>query len=370
VRTSALAFVAGFLRSRRDVAHESETVFGVDGESRPATVYRPQSGRRRSPAWVVLQGAAVPGRHHEGVRHLARGLASAGHFAFVPEVPAWTSLEVRPEETEPTLRSALAELGRWPEVDGARVGIAGFSVPATWALLAAAALGPSVRCVLTLGGYADFRRTMLATVCGEHEWRGEHFRHSPDPYGRWILGGDLLPSLGDDEHGSQQEREVAADALRRLAVTAGRNGALAATPVYDRLISDLRESLPPSTHRAFDLLAPPSTRPQPGIREQRRLAGALAEAGLHRSALMDTERRLSSLRAPVLLMHGRNDTLIPFTETLRLESMLPPPVERRLLITGVVGHAKTSSLLSHPQRLSKELWQLASAADWFLSKFR
>jgi pimeloyl-ACP methyl ester carboxylesterase len=369
MRLRSLPFLIGFARSRRDVGHEREVLFNVDRESRPATVYFPTNGGRRSPVWVILQGAAVPGRHHEGVRRLARGLAAAGHLAFVPEIPAWSNLEVRPEEAESTVKASLRELADWPAADLRRLGIAGLSVAATWSLVVAAELGQPVRCVLGLGGYGDFHRAVLGIITGEHEWRGETFRHSPDPYGRWILGGDFLPSLEGDEYGTREERDAAARALRLLALTAGRNGALAATLVYDPLIDELRESLPERALRPFDLLAPTSSR-TPEVEEQRRLAVSLAQAGLRRSPLLDTERSLGQLRSPAVLFHGRNDSLIPFTETLRLESMLPRAVERRVVITSIVGHAKTASLLSNPRALVRDLWQFAGAVDWFLAKFR
>jgi acetyl esterase/lipase len=72
------------------------------------------------------------------------------------------------------------------------------------------------------------------------------------------------------------------------------------------------------------------------------LADALAAAGRRAHPEVEPAGRLGGLRAPVVLLHGRADTLIPFTETLRLAALLPRAARRRVLVTRAVGHAKTT----------------------------
>ena len=50
-------------------------------------------------------------------------------------------------------------------------------------------------------------------VGGEHEWAGRRYRYDPDPYGRWIMGANLLPMLEGAEFGSLADRSQAAEAL-------------------------------------------------------------------------------------------------------------------------------------------------------------
>jgi hypothetical protein len=49
-----------------------------------------------------------------------------------------------------------------------------------------------LRLAANVGGYADFRRLLRAMIAGEHEWRGRRYRSTPDAYGRWIVGAQLL----------------------------------------------------------------------------------------------------------------------------------------------------------------------------------
>jgi pimeloyl-ACP methyl ester carboxylesterase len=252
----------------------------------------------------------------------------------------------------------------------------GFSVAATWALEVAAdeargdwamSSGQAPRAVVGVGGYADFSRLARAMLIGEHEWRGRAKRYSPDPYGRWILGANLLPELDGAEYGHRAEREAAARALHRLAEAAGRNGALASSPAYDELIRQFGKSVPVGARAAWGLLAPTSDRPAPDPAAGWALADALAAAGLRAHPELDPAGRLRGLTAPTILLHGRTDRLIPCTETLRLASILPPRAHCDVTLTGVFGHAKPGeSLPLNPIALAGEVRRFARAVDRLL----
>jgi hypothetical protein len=42
---------------------------------------------------------------------------------------------------------------------------------------------------------------------------------------------------------------------------------------------------------------------------------------------------------PTLIAHGRDDRLIPFTQSIRLQRALPTGVVRRCTITGLFAHS-------------------------------
>jgi pimeloyl-ACP methyl ester carboxylesterase len=356
-----MRFLRRFAVPREDVEHEREILMEVAGERRQATVYLPPGAPASPPGWVLLHGATVKGRHHDAVRRLARALAAAGGVVLVPEVPPWTSLRLAPAETAPAIRAGLAVLRSSLGADGKRLGLMAFSVVATWALEAAADLGAELRAVVGFGAYGDLERVVTAMIVGEHEWAGRQYRFRPDTYGRWIVAADLLPLLEDDAYGRREAREAAARSLRVLADVAGRHGAPARVPLYDPLIAGLRAQLPPAVWPAWDLLAAPSTNLVPDPEAGRALARALAHAGRRAHPELEPRQRLAALRVPTILVHGRADDLIPFTETLRLAALLPEGLPRRITITQVVGHTKTTEAarLWNPAVLGGELWRFA-----------
>ena len=365
-----LSFLARFLRSKQDPMHEQELVIPLGADERPASVYLPTHRHQPWPTWILLQGVTVPGRHHAGVVRMARALAAAGHVALVPEVPSWTSLTVDPAEADSTLRATVEWLGGWTPVDRDRLGVMGFSVAATWMLeVAATDFGRELHVAVGVGGYANFERLLKAMLIGEHELAGRVYRYEPDPYGRWILGANLLPLLEADDYGTRIERERTAQALLELARTAGRNGALAGTPVYDPLIAHQRKYLTGRALVAWDLLASPSAKLVPDAPAGRALAATLAEAGERCHPEFEVGDKLRALSVPTILLHGRHDTLVPFSEGLRLGEAIPQKLRRRVVITRLLGHAKSvgAEIPWTPAALAAEIREFVRAIDALLS---
>ena len=356
-----MRFLWRFWRTR-PAFEERELLLEVDGEQRGASVYLPETAGR-VPVWILLHGVTVPGRHHVALRRMARCLAAAGHAVLAPEVPSWSALRVRPGEAESTVRAALRWIDGWERVDSERVGLMGFSVSATWALeVAAGELRSRLRAAVGVAGYGDFRRTVRAMLVGEHEWAGEEYRYRLDPYGRWIMGAGLLPLLEGDAYGDQSERECASEVLHELVTTAGRAGAMSDEPVYDSLIGQLREQVPVRAWPAWDVLAAISDELVPDRTAGLALADELASAGLRVYPELDPAGRLGGLRARVCLLHGRFDRLVPFSETLRLASEVPPAARCSVTITRLAGHTKTAEAgpLRNPATLTREGWAFAS----------
>jgi dienelactone hydrolase len=340
-RTSTARFLWRFAHTGQDLGHEREILIGTGGETRSATVFAPSGWPRGRPGWVLLHGITVPGRHHDALRRMARSLAAAGHYAIAPEVSAWRDLKVDPGETLPAVLAGLDGLAGQTGADRRRIGLIGFSVAGRWAFSVAAHEQARLKAVAAMGGYWDIERTLRAMVAGEHEWESQQYRYDPDPYGRWIMGANLLPMLHGDEFGSPLDRAQAGEALHLLVRTAGQNGAMARTTVYDALNASLRDRLPSGSWPVWDLLAPLSFARVADRAAARELATQMARAAVERYPLLASTAGLDDLRLPLLLLHGRADRLIPFTETLRLAQHLPQQEVRRVTVTRLFGHTRS-----------------------------
>src|SRR5690606_28178314 len=150
------------------------------------------------------------------------------------------------------------------------------------------------------------------------------------------------PEVEGAAWGTEADRSAAAEALRRMALTAGRHGAAAASPVYDPLIDDLRGGLSTGARQTSDLLALPGGGPAPDRSPARMMASALATAGERVAPMLVPGGRLAGLTAPAFILHGYGDRLIPASESLLLWEEVPEPARRRLLITRLMGHTKRS----------------------------
>jgi len=69
-----------------------------------------------------------------------------------------------------------------------------------------------------------------------------------------------------------------------------------------------------------------------------RLANGLADAAISHDPLFDPKQWLADVRVPVLLSHGRHDSLIPFSECSHLDRGLGPR-SRGVTITDLYAHS-------------------------------
>lgn len=314
---------------------EMELELQRSGDSFPATLLVPTRIRNPLPGWVALHGITRPGRTHPTLVRFVRALAASGYVVLVPEVPEWREMKLAPKEAADTLRSAVLALANRDETEAGRLGVMGFSFGGPQALMAGTdpVLLPHLKAVASFGGYCDVEATLRFFFSGEHEWAGERYRAVPDPYGRWVAGGNYLPMASGYE-GS----EDVARALLDLAREAGDLRVASWDPVYDLRKQELADALPPSKRELFRAFAPADGDPVPPETLDR-LVPALAEAARQDSPLFDIAPLLTDIRVPVRLVHGRQDRLIPFTETLRLAQRFSPESDVQVFLTGLFSHS-------------------------------
>lgn len=348
---SLAKFLHAYLRPGRDhgVA-SSETTYPLGDTEVEATVYRPHR-RGRLPGWLVLHGLTYSGRKHPSLVRFVTSVAAAGNVVLVPDIPEWRKLRVAPAVTRETIRSAVRQLHERDDVDAKRVGLFGFSFGATQALIAAA--DPEIQSLLhgiaAWGGYCDIDRLFVFGMTGEHELDGAECRLEPDPYGAWVMAGTYLTRIpGHESHGR------VATALHELALEAGRVGVYAWEPVYDPVKKRLRESLDGEERELFDVVAPCTGEPAGDIAYRRSLGRALADTVRRVDPGLDPLPFLDAVGVDVLLAHGRDDRLIPWTETVRLARRLPTERVTGPVITALFAHSGGADLSLGPLHVARE----------------
>lgn len=338
----AIRFGRAWMRGGARVASSELSVDRGDDRV-PATLYLPASGvggsggaRGGLPGWVVLHGVTRPGRFHPSLVRFAESLAGTGAAVLVPEIPEWRELRLDPERAVPTIQAAVLSLDQRQETEPGRTGLLGFSFGAPQAIVASTdpRLDGHLAAVVGFGAYCDLVRTVRFQFTGRHEWKGRSRHLAPDPYGRWIVGANYLTDVPGHE-----DAGPVAEALHRLAREAGDRRLVAYDPAYDPLKRAARQGLPPGLRPLFDLFAPVDDHaPDAGLADA--LAVGLAEAARRRSPAVDPRPYLARVRVPVRLIHGLQDELIPYTESLRLEAAFPPGADVTAFVTGLFAHSK------------------------------
>jgi pimeloyl-ACP methyl ester carboxylesterase len=191
------------------------------------------------------------------------------------------------------------------------VAVVAVSVGVGPALAAVADLAPQdcVRLVLSLGGYAEARELIRYFTTGAYRFGAQGGTVRIDP----ALGPDFLAANLDLVQDPRDRAAVGAlvRAGQPLPADAGPEARAVAAVLANRdpaRVDDLLAALPPATGDLLTTLSPAQ------------------DAG-----------RLS---ARLLLVHGRNDPTIPYTESLRLAAAAPPSARPRVILVDLVGHVE------------------------------
>ncbi len=277
--------------------------YRVQGRAYAGDLYRP--GEAAKAVLVLVPGAARKGRDDPRLVAFATTLARARFTVLVPDIENLRALYVGPEDVR-SIADALRHLAARGELPGKpSLGLVAISYAAGPAILAAleSDLRDRVRFVLSVGGYYDIEAMITFFTTGrfretpEQPWRFM----APNAYGKWIF----LRANARRVEDARDRVLLAAMAERKLAD-------------LDARVDDLAARLGPQGRSIHDLLANDDPDAVPV------LIAALPQAVRADMAALDLSRAgLSRLGARLILLHGRDDAIIPFTQSLALAAAVP-----------------------------------------------
>ena len=262
------------------------------------------SAERPAGAMLLVFGVNNLGRNHPSIVRVADALARTGVAVLVPD--SRTLLEGRLEIAEiDGVVDAFQLLAARAEVDRDRLGIVGFSVGGSLALLAARdpAIAEQVRWVNAFGAFAD-ASSYLASVSA-HAYRapsGELVPWTPTPLARDVYLGFLLDQVEDPDDRARLETAYAA------AIRAGGRPPRG-TGVSAQLDTDAARTVE-------ELLTAGS------VAEARAAIDRLPAESLAFIDAISPARHLDGLTAEVHLMHETEDHHVPFVESRALAAEL------------------------------------------------
>ncbi len=289
----------------------------------------------------------VPGVHAGGIEEprlvgFAEDLAARGFIVVTAELPDLKQYLITPRSTD-----MIEDAARWLSEqrnlapDG-RVGLIGISFGGGLSIVAAGR--PSIRdrvaFVLSFGGHGDLPRTLRYLCTGVLADGGAH---PPHDYGVVII----LLGVAD--------RMVPADQVTRL--RDGIRTFLEASHVD--MVDKARARTIFDRARAMAAAMPEPSRSLMTAVNDRDVAGLGPRLLPHVEAL-GADPTLSPVDAPaplapVFLLHGADDNVIPALESTRLADHLRPHTAVRVLLTPLITHAE----VNRPADWG-EIWKLVS----------
>ena len=290
--------------------------FNVEGRAYQGDLYLSSQNTR---AGIVLVPGVVPrGKDDRRIVALANTLARLQFAVLVPDLHGPRHYRVRAHDVREVADAFRHLSSREDLITPGRVGIAGFSYGAGPVLLAA--LEPDIRdevdFVVTLGGYYNLRSivTYFTTGYFKTEPNGAWQYLQPSPYNKWVFtlsNADLVErpedraSLETLAHESLEYDETAAPGSSAHLAPDARAFYRLITNEDPNRVPDLVQQLPTRILTELEGLNPAS-------------------------------KDLTRLKAEVILVHGRSDTMIPYSESVALAQALPPEQVKLFVIDGLV----------------------------------
>lgn len=296
--------------------------FLVRGRSYHADLYRP--GEPPRAGLLLVPGAAPGGKDDPRLAAFARTLARARFLVLVPDLPALRRFALNQANIGP-VADAARHLRRRPALQGLPVGIAALSYSVGPAVLAS--LEPAVEAdfLLGIGGYYDLERAITYATTGCVPADGGWRCREPSDYARWaVLQSTLghLPSAAD--------RAL----LERLAWHHLDSG--------EPLPGEPPSALEPGGRAVYRLLR----NRDPDRVES--LLQSLPASALEAIRALDLSRHdLAGLELRLILVHGRDDPMVPPRESRALAAAVPDGRARLFLVAGL-AHVEID-----PQRLDR-----------------
>ena len=325
----------------------------------PARLFEPEGRARRT---LLL----MPGVHRDGINEsrlvgLAEDLSETGYRVVTVAAPDLTKFKVTPEVTD-VIEDAVKWTSEQPQfrTDG-KIGIVGISFTGGLSIVAAGreSIRDRVAFVMSFGGHGDLARALHYLASGEVLGNLEQAKqssavagaehvgvHPPHDYGLAVV----LLNLAD--------RVVPPDQVAGL--SKGIDGFLLASslavtdppksvPVFEEM-KKYQETLPEPSRtymqyvndRAVDKLGPVLLPVIESLKNHPGMAALSAE-------------RATPPTAPIFLLHGVDDSVIPSVETVLLAEHLKGKAEVKGLLSGLITHAEVNRTPG-----ATEVWRLAS----------
>lgn len=276
--------------------------------------------------YLLVHGLHFLGPTDPRLDRFCRVLAASGFRVVAPLLPAYLDLVLAPsvvEDLYTVARATQRELG----VE--RMSIFSISFGSWPALEVAARLGAAATAVVTFGGYADLHATIRFALDGiVHTPQGPIATQS-DPLNPPVVFLNMLPFLAQ-ELGNEAAAALAT-AWRQMCYRTWGKPQLKTLAALTPIAHQVAEALP-AAQRALFLTGCGIGEDGPALLER-----ALTQ-GRERLAFADPAAALGRLASPVVVCHGRDDDVIPWTEAVKLHGAVAPRVQARLYLTGLYGH--------------------------------
>jgi dienelactone hydrolase len=350
--TSLIVRIAGLERQHPTIAALETVTVAERKQQVPsrfgplrARVYTPDLGARR--AVLLTPGVNALGIDEPRLVAFARHLAASGLLVVTPELPDLSRYLITARSTDMIEDAALWLSDRTDLTAGQRIGVMGISFAGGLSTVAAGrpSLKGRLAFVFSFGGHANFQRVVRYLCSGIEPppppGYGLPKTPAPHDYSVAIVALDLAPRLVPPEQVEPLRTGILTFLHASHLALFDQKGA--AAEFKDAVAQEA--SMPDPARMYLHLV---NTRNVPELGPK--LLPFIADLGDDPALSPD---RSPAPGAPVFLIHGMEDNVVPAAETAILAEHLRSHTTVRVLITPLISHAEVDRPAT-----SREVWDL------------
>ena len=273
--------------------------------------------KKRQAAILLTHGVIETGKDDPRLIRFAYSLARSGFVVLVPELRGMKSFRILFSDVDDIVASFRYLASMEEIVDGAKMGLLGFSYGAGPTFVAAAdpSIRHQVKYLVSFGGYYDLVNVVRFITTGYYDYRDEKGFLQPEPYGKWVF---FMNNVDYVE--SENDRRI----LKEIFEKEEKKKKEEVTP--------LLESLTPSGRRLYELLIN-----EDPYRVDDLIQGIDPRVRNYLKKL-SLASVIPSIQAYLLIGHGSTDPLIPYTESLRLADAVQDKSKVHIAIIRQFAH--------------------------------
>lgn len=261
-----------------------------------ADLYLPQPQKKRA-GILINHGVVDTGKDDPRLKRFAEILCRSGFVVFVPDFKGMRSFRIAPSDIEEIQAAFENLISLKDHVLPQSCGLFGFSYGAGPTISAACqpSIRQRVRFVVSFGGYYDLKNVLSFLATGHFQFQGKRYFRKPQEYGKWVFLANNLDLVEE-----QRDRAI----LRSILQLKLRDENAPIERFWSRLGDEGKNVLTLLSHSD-----PSQTE---SLIQKLPLSVRASIEALSLAAV------LPRLRSDLILAHGEDDDLIPFTETLHL----------------------------------------------------
>ena len=324
------------------VAVEVASYTTGNGDEVPMRIWHPRSSGP-APAIILYQGASPAGENHEILNRLAQGLAKVGFKVFIPRLPRLKEVLIR-EETVERIIEIFLQVHKRQDILSDRITTIGFSFGGS--LMVKACLDPRMNGlpskVLSYGSYFDLEKTLKFVLTGECSHGGCSYSFDPHEWGSIVFFHNYLENIDGDFNSK---------AIHSYFLTLVKE---------DEKADENYAALSEEDRSFIDLITKD---------REKSLETALTVLSKLRSTVESLSPRYftANINFPLYLVHGTEDNMIPFTETVAFsETLEEQGAEVHTFISGLYSHDEAGSGERGFVGRIDELWRLGRFMNNFI----